>query len=181
MNFLKDLCQRMNCLCYLLGFLFSSLIIKSLNYFEFIFVYSVRNILNLFFYIQLHSYPVLKKKKTLNELDYYNDVVSYPEPDIFKCEVKWTLRSTAVKASGCDGIPAELFKSLKDDAIKFCIHYVTKSGRLSSGHKTGKGRSSSPNSRRVVPKNVLAIRQLHSSHVLVRSCLKSCLLGFSTM
>ena len=108
-------------------------------------------------------------------------MVSYPEPDIFKCEVKWTLRSTAVKASGCDGIPAELFKSLKDDAIKFCIHYVTKSGRLSSGHKTGKGRSSSPNSRRVVPKNVLAIRQLHSSHVLVRSCLKSCLLGFSTM
>ena len=35
------------------------------------------------------------------------------------CEVKWGLRSTAVnKASGCDGIPKELFKSLKEDAIK---------------------------------------------------------------
>ena len=53
-------------------------------------------------------------KTDLNEPDYYNDVVSHLE-----CEVKWALRSIAVnKASGCDKIPAELFKSLKDDAIK---------------------------------------------------------------
>ena len=46
-------------------------------------------------------------------------IVSHPEPDILESEVKWTLGSTAVnKASGCDGIPAELFKALKDDAIK---------------------------------------------------------------
>ena len=58
-------------------------------------------------------------KKDLNEVDYYNGVVSHPEPDILECEVKWALRSIAVnKASGCDEIPAELFKSLKDDAIK---------------------------------------------------------------
>ena len=58
-------------------------------------------------------------KKDLNELDYYNGVVSHPEPDILECEVKWALGSTAVnKASGCDGIPVELFKTLKDDAIK---------------------------------------------------------------
>ena len=57
--------------------------------------------------------------KDLNELDYYNGVVSHPEPDIPDCEVKWALRSTAVnKAGGCDEIQAELFKSLKDDAIK---------------------------------------------------------------
>ena len=38
---------------------------------------------------------------------------------ILECEVKWALRSNAVnKASGCDEIPAELFRSLKDDAIK---------------------------------------------------------------
>ena len=44
---------------------------------------------------------------------------SHPEPDILECEVKWALRSTAVnKASGCDEISAELFKSLKEDAIK---------------------------------------------------------------
>ena len=57
-------------------------------------------------------------KKHFNELDYYDGVVSHPEPDILECEVKWVLRSTAVnKDSGCDEIP-ELFRSLKDDAIK---------------------------------------------------------------
>ena len=46
-------------------------------------------------------------------------MVTHPEPDILECEVKWALGSTAVnKASGGDGIPAELFKILKDDAIK---------------------------------------------------------------
>ena len=58
-------------------------------------------------------------KKYLNEPGYCSDVVSHPEPDILECEVKWALGSTAVnKASGCYGIPVELFKNLKDDAIK---------------------------------------------------------------
>ena len=58
-------------------------------------------------------------KKNLNELDNYNGVVKHPEPDILDCEVKWALGSTAVnKASGHDEIPVELFKTLKDDAIK---------------------------------------------------------------
>ena len=46
-------------------------------------------------------------------------MVSHPEPDILECKVKWALRRTAVsKASGCNEIPAELFKSLKEDDIK---------------------------------------------------------------
>ena len=46
-------------------------------------------------------------KKDLPELDYYDGVVSYPEPDILQFEVKWALRSPAVNnASGCDEIPA---------------------------------------------------------------------------
>ena len=58
-------------------------------------------------------------KKDLNESDYYDGVVSHPESDILECEVKWALRSTAVnKASAFGEIPAELFRSLKDDAIK---------------------------------------------------------------
>ena len=57
-------------------------------------------------------------KKDLNEPDYYDGVISHPEPDILECKVKWALRSTAVnKASGCNEIPKELFKSLKDNAI----------------------------------------------------------------
>ena len=51
-------------------------------------------------------------------------MVCHPEPDIVECEVKWVLGSTAAnKASGGDGIPAELFKILKDDAIKV-LHSV---------------------------------------------------------
>ena len=58
-------------------------------------------------------------KKDLNELDYYNVVVSHPSPDVLECEGKRDLGSPAVnKASGYDEIPVELFKTLKDDAIK---------------------------------------------------------------
>ena len=46
-------------------------------------------------------------------------VHSYLGPDILECELKWALGSiTMNKASGGDGIPVELFKILKDDAVK---------------------------------------------------------------
>ena len=51
----------------------------------------------------------------------------------------------------------------------FCIHYVSESGRPSSGHRTGNGQSLFQFPRRVEPKNVLTIRQLHSSPRLVSS------------
>ena len=58
-------------------------------------------------------------KTYLNKLDNYDDEVTHPEPVILECEVKWALGSTAVnKTSECDGILVELFKTLKDDAIK---------------------------------------------------------------
>ena len=58
-------------------------------------------------------------KKGPSDPNNHDDVVTHPEPDILDCEVMWTLGSTAVnKASEGDGIPAELFKILKDDAIK---------------------------------------------------------------
>ena len=58
-------------------------------------------------------------QKDLDEPDYYDGVVTHSESDILEHEVKWALRSTGVnKANGCNEIPAELFKSLKDDAIK---------------------------------------------------------------
>ena len=63
----------------------------------------------------------------------------------------------------------------------FCIHYVSKSGRSSSGHRTGKGQSSSQFLKRVVPKNMLTIVQSYSSPMQVRSHLKPCMLGFSIM
>ena len=51
--------------------------------------------------------------------DNHNGVITHLEPDILECEVKWALGSiTTNKASGCDGIPVELFQILKDDAVK---------------------------------------------------------------
>ena len=46
-------------------------------------------------------------------------MVSHPVADILESEAKWALGSTVVnKASGCDGIPVEVFKTLKNDDIK---------------------------------------------------------------
>ena len=58
-------------------------------------------------------------KKDLHDPDNHNGVITHLEPDILECEVKWALESiTMNKASGCDGIPVELFQILKDDAVK---------------------------------------------------------------
>ena len=61
----------------------------------------------------------LYKKKSLNDLDNYSGMVTHLESDILECEVKGALGSiTTNKASWGDGIPSELFKILKDDALK---------------------------------------------------------------
>ena len=58
-------------------------------------------------------------KKDPNKPDYDNGVVTHPEPDVLESEIKRALGSTAVnKASGCDRNPVELFKILKNNAIK---------------------------------------------------------------
>ena len=58
-------------------------------------------------------------KKNLHDQDNHHGVITHLEPDILECEVKWALESiTTNKASGCDGIPVELFQILKDDAVK---------------------------------------------------------------
>ena len=58
-------------------------------------------------------------KKELHDPDNHDGVITNLQPDVLECEVKWALRSiTMNKASGGDGIPAELFKILKDDAVK---------------------------------------------------------------
>ena len=63
-------------------------------------------------------------KKGLNCPNNHNDIVTHLEPDFLEYEVKWALRTIMTnKASRCDWIPAELFKILKDDAIKV-LHSV---------------------------------------------------------
>ena len=66
-----------------------------------------------------HEYTEQLYKKCLNDPDNHNGVVTYQEPDILECKVKWALGSiTRNKASGDDGILVELFQILKDDAVK---------------------------------------------------------------
>ena len=65
-------------------------------------------------------------RKSLNDLDTHNGVITHPEPDILECKVKWTSVSiTTNKASGSDGISAEIFQILKDDAVKV-LHAIWK-------------------------------------------------------
>ena len=58
-------------------------------------------------------------KKDLHNPDNHHGVITHLEPDILECKVNWALGSiTMNKASGGDGIPAELLQILKDDAVK---------------------------------------------------------------
>ena len=58
-------------------------------------------------------------KKDLHNPDNHDGVITYLEPDILECEVKWALGNiTTNKASGRDVIPVELFQILKDDAVQ---------------------------------------------------------------
>ena len=65
-------------------------------------------------------------------------MITHLEPDILDCEVKWALGSiTKDKASGGDGVPAELFQILKDDVVKVLHSICHQFGKLSNAHKTG--------------------------------------------
>ena len=108
-------------------------------------------------------------KKDLRDPDNHDGVSTHLEPDTLECEVKWALESiTTNKASGGDGIPIKLFQILKDDAVKVLHSYASKFGKLSSGHRTGKGQFSFQFQRKAMPKNAQTTAQLYSSHMLVK-------------
>ena len=63
-------------------------------------------------------------QKDLHDPDNHDGMITHLEPDILECKVRWALGSiTANKASGGDGIPAELFQTLKGDAVKL-LHSI---------------------------------------------------------
>ena len=105
-------------------------------------------------------------------------MITHLEPNILECEVKWALGSiTTNKVNGGDGILAELLQILKDDAVKVLYSISSKFGKLSSGHRTGKDQVSFQSQRKAKPKDVQSTPQLHSFHMLARSCSKSSKLG----
>ena len=110
-------------------------------------------------------------KKDLHDTVNHDGVITHLEPDILECEVKWVLGNiTMNKASGGDEIPVELFQILKNDAVKvLCsFQYASKFGKLSSGHRTGKGQFSFQSQRKVMQKNAQTTAQWHLSHTLAK-------------
>ena len=80
-------------------------------------------------------------KKDLNDPRNEDGEVTHLElePDILECEVRWALGSNTInKASGGDGISAELFKILKDDAIKVLHSICQQIWKTQPCHRTGK-------------------------------------------
>ena len=93
-------------------------------------------------------------KKDLHDSDNHNGVISHLEPNILERKVKWALGSiTMNKARGGDGISVELFQILKDN--------VSKGGKLSSSHRTGKGQFLFQSQRKATSKNAQTTAQLY--------------------
>ena len=93
-------------------------------------------------------------KKDLHDPDNQDGMITHLELDILECKVKWALGSISTnKASVGDGIPVELFQILKDDAVEMLHSIPSKFGKLSSGHRTGKGQLSFQSQRKAMPEN----------------------------
>ena len=85
------------------------------------------------------EYTEQLNKKDLHDPDNHDGVITHLEPNILEYEVKLASGSiTMNKASGGDGIPVELLKILKDDAVKMLHSICQQIGKLSSGHKPEK-------------------------------------------
>ena len=96
-------------------------------------------------------------------------VWSLTESDILVCEIKWALGSiTTDKASGGDEIPAELFKILKDDAVKILHSKCQQIWKTLQWPQDRESQFSFQSQRKAMPKNVQATTQLHSSHTLAK-------------
>ena len=91
--------------------------------------------------------------KDLNDPDNHDGVITHIQPDILECEVKWALGSIiANKASGGDGIPAELFQILKDDAVKVLHSICQQIWETQQWSQDWKGQFSFQSQRKTMPK-----------------------------
>ena len=107
--------------------------------------------------------------KDLHDPDNHDGVITNLEQDILECEVKWTLGSiTTNKVSGGDGIPAELFQILKDDAVKVWHSICQQIWKTQQWSQEWKSPFPFQSQRKAMPKNVHTVSQLHLSHMLAR-------------
>ena len=108
-------------------------------------------------------------KKGLNDPGKHDDVITHLEPDILECEVKWALESIITnKAGRDDGMPAEPFQILKDDAVKVLHSICQQIWKTQQWPRDKKISVFIPNPKRAVSKNVQTIAHVHSSHMLTK-------------
>ena len=111
-------------------------------------------------------------KKDLHDPDNHGGVITHLEPDILECEVKWAfIHSESItmnKASGGDGIPAELFQIIKDDTVKVLHSICQQIWKTQQWPQNWKRSVFVPIRKKAMPKNVQIIAQLYLSHVLAK-------------
>ena len=97
-------------------------------------------------------------------------LITHLEPDILKLVLRQVgfRKHHYEKASGGDGIPAEPFQILKNDAVKVLHSICQQVWKTQQWHRTGKGQFSFQFQRKAMTKNAQTTAQLHSSHMLVK-------------
>ena len=108
-------------------------------------------------------------RKDLHDPDAHYGVITHLEPDILECKVKWALGSiTTNKANREDGIPVELFKILKDDAVKVLHSICQQIWKTQQWPQDWKRSVFIPIPKKAMPKNAQTTTQLSSSHALAK-------------
>ena len=108
-------------------------------------------------------------KKDYHDPDNHDGVITDLEPDILECEVKWALGSiTTNKASGADGIQADLFQILKEDAVKVLCSICQQIQKTQQWPQDWKRSVFIPIPKKCNAKECSNYAQLHSIHTLAR-------------
>ena len=107
--------------------------------------------------------------KKCRDPDNHDAVIIHLEPDILECKFKWALGSiTMNKASGGDGIPAEIFQVLKDAAVKMLHSICQQIWKTLQRPQDWKGQLSFQSQRKAMTKQLQITTQLLSSHTLAK-------------
>ena len=108
-------------------------------------------------------------KKYLNNPDIHSAVITHLLPDILESKVKWALGNITMNiASGGDGIPAELFQTLKECCESAALNMPANLENSSVATGLEKGQFSFQSQRKAMLENAQSTTQLHSSHTLAK-------------
>ena len=112
-------------------------------------------------------------QKDLHDPDNHDDVITHLEPDILECEVRWALENiTTTKLVEVMEFQLSYFKFWKMKLWKCCTQYARKFGKLSSGHRTGKGQFSFQSQRKAIHKEFSKYHTValisHASKVMLK-------------